>query len=166
MWISATEERREPAKAFPEPSSGTVQAMNVVRFSSQGMLNCSFLLGSRAEQNCGRLGSYCSVCQGCSETTNRCGMSIPHIPDHDRTLTWCHVVFAGLQITGTSTVVLLQCCCCCFWRALQLLNKSFPSPHVACLPVIFLLNASAWNRRIIALPTSNTPIAALQIERF
>lgn len=80
--------------------------------------------------------------------TNQCGMLQGTNPwsDHDRTFTWCHAEFADLQITGTLTVVLLPCHCCCFRRALQLLNKRFPSPH-------------------LCLPTCDIPITCLSLEQ-
>lgn len=121
----------------------------------------AFLLGSRA-LNCGgqpfELSNYCTVWQGCSQPSNQRGMLQVHggthlWSDHVRTFTLLHVVFPELGITRILTVVLSQCYCCCLWRAPQLSNKSFLSPHLACLAMMFLSHYSAWNRKITALPS-------------
>ena len=126
----------------------------------------AFLLGSRA-LNCGgrpfELSDNRTVCQGCSQPSNQCGMlqvcgGTRLWSDHDSTFTLFHVIFAELGITRILTVVLSQCYCCCLCRAPQLLNKSFLSPHLACLPVMFLSYYSAWNRRITALPSKTRPL--------
>lgn len=88
--------------------------------------------------------------------------------DHEGTFALPQVVLAEPGTRRVLAVVSSQCYCCCLWRAPQLLNMSFPSPHLALLPVMFLLPCWAWNRRVTVLlrRTAHCPLTMERLQDF
>lgn len=104
------------------------------------------------------------------------GLQPAQPPVRDTPGTWWHtpgVTTRGPLLCPTwcwlsQAVVSSQCHCHCLWRAPQLLNRSFPSPHLAPLPVMFLPPCWAWNRRVTVLlrRTAHCPLTMERLQDF